>query len=47
MEAWLAFLKGEAAHPLPYHQARQSTLLTFAVLDSIREHRTVELAPVP
>lgn len=46
MEAWLAFLKGDAPHPLPYHQARQSTLLTFAVLDSIREHRTIELAPV-
>jgi predicted dehydrogenase len=44
MEAWLAFLRGEAAHPLPYQHARESTLLTFGVLDSIREHRTVELA---
>jgi hypothetical protein len=44
MEAWLAFLRGAAEHPLPYHQARQSTLLTFAVLASIREHRAVEVA---
>jgi predicted dehydrogenase/threonine dehydrogenase-like Zn-dependent dehydrogenase len=44
MEAWLAFLKGEAEHPLPYIEARQSMLLTFAVLDSIREHRAIELA---
>lgn len=44
MDAWLAFLRGTAVHPLPYHQARQSMLLTFAVLDSIREHRTVELS---
>src|ERR1035437_7627916 len=43
MAAWLAFLKGNAEHPLPYAEARQSMLLTFAVLDSIREHRAVEV----
>jgi hypothetical protein len=45
MEAWLAFLQGTAEHPLPYDEARQSMLLTFAVLDSIREHRTIMLSP--
>ena len=43
MAAWLAFLKGGAPHPMPYAGLRQSTLLTFAVLDSIREARTVIL----
>jgi predicted dehydrogenase len=45
MAAWAAFLAGTAAHPLPYAQARESMLLTFAVLDSIREHRTILLSP--
>ncbi len=43
MAAWLAFLKGGAAHPLPYAQARQSMALTFAVLESIRENKTMIL----
>jgi len=43
MAAWLAFLKNGAAHPLPYEQARQSMRLTFAVLESIREGRSIEL----
>ncbi len=43
MAAWLAFLKGGAAHPLPYEQARQSMRLTFAVLESIREGRSIDL----
>ncbi len=43
MAAWLAFLKSEAVHPLPYEQARQSMRLTFAVLESIREGRSIEL----
>jgi len=43
MAAWLAFLKGEAKHPLPYEQARQSMRLTFAVLESIREGRGIAL----
>ena len=44
MGAWLAFLKGEAPHPMPYEQSRQSMMLTFAVMDAIREHRSVRLA---
>lgn len=43
MASWLAFLKNGAAHPLPYEQSRQSMRLTFAVLDSIREGRSIEL----
>ncbi|MFO1483631.1 MAG: bi-domain-containing oxidoreductase [Verrucomicrobiaceae bacterium] len=43
MAAWLAFLKDGAPHPLPYEQSRQSMCLTFAVLDSIREGRSIEL----
>ncbi|MCF7784639.1 MAG: bi-domain-containing oxidoreductase [Prosthecobacter sp.] len=43
MAAWLAFLKDGAAHPLPYEQARQSMRLTFAVLESIREGRSIDL----
>ncbi|MDB6118030.1 MAG: oxidoreductase [Verrucomicrobiaceae bacterium] len=43
MAAWLAFLKCEAAHPLPYEQSRQSMRLAFAVLESIREGRSIAL----
>ena len=43
MAAWLAFLRGTADHPLPYAEARQSMRLTFAVLESIREARSVEI----
>lgn len=43
MAAWLAFLKGEAVHPMPYGQVRQSMELTFAVLEAIRERRTILL----
>jgi predicted dehydrogenase len=43
MAAWLAFLRGEADHPLSYVEARQSMRLTFAVLESIREARSVEV----
>jgi predicted dehydrogenase/threonine dehydrogenase-like Zn-dependent dehydrogenase len=43
MAAWLAFLKDGAPHPLPYEQARQSMRLTFAVLESIREGRSIAL----
>jgi hypothetical protein len=43
MAAWLAFLRGMAEHPLPYVEARQSMQLTFAVLDSIRRARSVEI----
>ena len=44
MFAWLAFLKGEAEHPMPYAQSRQSMVLTFAVLEAIRERRSISLA---
>jgi hypothetical protein len=44
MAAWLAFLQGQAPHPLPYTEARQSMALTFGVLDAIREHRSVDMA---
>lgn len=43
MAAWLAFLKEGAAHPLPYEQARQSMLLTFAALDSVRQGCSIGL----
>ncbi len=45
MAAWAAFLKGQGTHPLPYEQARASMLLTFAVLESIQQARSVEFAP--
>lgn len=41
MAQWLGFLKGNQLHPLPYEQARLSTLLTLAAGDSIRENRTI------
>jgi predicted dehydrogenase len=44
MAAWLVFLKGEAAHPMPYAQSRQSMMLTFAVLEAIRERRSISFA---
>ena len=43
MAAWLAYLAGAAEHPLPYAEASRSMRLTFAVLDSIREHRAIGL----
>ena len=43
MAAWAAFLRGTAPHPLPYAQARASMALTFAVLESIQQARTVEV----
>ena len=43
MAAWLAFLRGEAAHPLPYEQSRQSMALTFAVLESIQQGASVAI----
>ncbi len=41
MVAWTGFLTGGKPHPLPYAQSRQSMALTFAVLRSIREARSV------
>jgi predicted dehydrogenase len=43
MAAWLAFLGGGAPHPLPYAESRRSMALTFAVLESIRENKSVNL----
>ncbi|RBP36359.1 putative dehydrogenase [Roseimicrobium gellanilyticum] len=43
MAAWSAFLKGESEHPMPYAEIHQSMMLTFAVLESIRENRQVTL----
>jgi len=43
MAAWLAFLNGSAPHPLPYEESRRSMVLTFAVLESIRENKSVNL----
>jgi predicted dehydrogenase len=43
MEQWTKFLRAEGAHPLPYAEARQSMEATFAVLDSIRESKSIEL----
>ena len=43
MAAWAAYLDGRAELPLPYAQARQSMLLTFGVLESIQQGRSVEL----
>jgi predicted dehydrogenase/threonine dehydrogenase-like Zn-dependent dehydrogenase len=44
MEAWTKFLRAEAEHPLPYADSRQSMEATFAVLESIREGRGVEMS---
>jgi predicted dehydrogenase len=41
MAAWASFLRGESDHPFPYEQARQSMLLTFAVLESIQKGNLV------
>jgi threonine dehydrogenase-like Zn-dependent dehydrogenase len=43
MQAWTTFLRAEGGHPLPYAESRQSMEATFAVLDSIREGRGIEL----
>jgi predicted dehydrogenase len=43
MTAWTAFLKGAVPHPLPYAQSRQSMMLTFAVLESLREGGSVRV----
>lgn len=41
MAKWLGFLSANQPHPLPYEEARLSTLLTLAAGDSIRENRSV------
>ncbi|MBL9129243.1 MAG: bi-domain-containing oxidoreductase [Verrucomicrobiales bacterium] len=44
MDAWAAYLRGEADHPLPYVESRRSMCLTFATLEAIREGRDVRVA---
>jgi hypothetical protein len=46
MRAWAAYLRGEAAFPLRYADARTSMELTFAVLDSIRQGTSVPMTHV-
>ena len=43
MAAWVSFLNASAPHPFPYPISRQSMLLTFAVLESLREGRSVSV----
>ncbi|GEP44598.1 bi-domain-containing oxidoreductase [Brevifollis gellanilyticus] len=43
MAAWMAYLKGQSPTPLPYAESRQSMALTFAVLVSLRENRSISL----
>ncbi len=43
MAAWLAFLTGTAAHPMPYSQSRRSMLVTFAALRSIQQGAAVRV----
>jgi hypothetical protein len=43
MGVWLDFLQGRSVHPFPHDQARQSMLLTFALLESIQNARSQEL----
>lgn len=43
MKAWVAFLSGEAPHPLPLSDSIRSMQLTFAVLESVRSGATVRL----
>jgi predicted dehydrogenase/threonine dehydrogenase-like Zn-dependent dehydrogenase len=43
MAAWAQFLRGQAAHPLPYEKSRAAMQLTFAVLESIQKAASVDL----
>jgi predicted dehydrogenase len=43
MAAWTAFLRGESPHPVPFEEARQSMLLTFAAVEAIQQGRSVEV----
>ncbi|MGV3774896.1 MAG: bi-domain-containing oxidoreductase [Verrucomicrobiales bacterium] len=44
MSAWSEFLSARGPHPFPYAQSRQSMLLTFAVLASMQESRSIDFA---
>jgi predicted dehydrogenase/threonine dehydrogenase-like Zn-dependent dehydrogenase len=43
MWAWAQYLMGQGAHPMSWASIHQSMQLTFAVMRSIRENRTVQL----
>ena len=43
MAGWIAFLTGQSQHPMPYAGVQQSMALTFAVMEAIRERRTVHV----
>ena len=42
MASWTSFLKGDAPHPLAFAEIRRSMSLTFAVLESIQQNRSIE-----
>lgn len=44
MAAWVAYLRGEAPHPLPYAVSRRSMQLTFATLTALHARESI---PVP
>jgi predicted dehydrogenase/threonine dehydrogenase-like Zn-dependent dehydrogenase len=43
LSAWVAFLRGQAEHPFPYEQSRTSMALTFTVLESLQQGRSLEV----
>ncbi|MDB6088081.1 MAG: oxidoreductase [Gammaproteobacteria bacterium] len=43
MAAWTAFLRGAGPHPLPFEEARRSTLLAFAAVEAIQQGRTIDV----
>ena len=43
MAAWAQFLAGRTPPPLSYELARVSMRLTFAVLESIQQGRSIDL----
>lgn len=43
MAAWLAYLRAEAPHPLPYATTRRSMQLTFATLTALHARESVPL----
>ncbi|GAA5133753.1 bi-domain-containing oxidoreductase [Prosthecobacter algae] len=43
MQSWAAYLQGTAEHPMSYADIRQSTRLTFAVLESLQQGAAIAL----
>ena len=43
MAAWAKFLEGRTPPPLPYEESRVSMRLTFALLESIQQGRSIDL----